>query len=60
MCGTVHVEEDTWIGAGATISNNVNICSGCMIGTGAVVIRDIDEPGTYIGIPAKLKTSGAN
>ena len=60
LCGTVHVEEDTWIGAGATISNNVNICSGCMIGTGAVVIRDIDEPGTYIGIPAKLKNSGAN
>ena len=45
----------TWIGAGAIISNNLNICGGCCIGAGAVVIRDLDEDGTYIGVPAKKK-----
>lgn len=55
LCGTVTVGDATWIGAGVTISNNVNICGGCMIGAGAVVIKDIEEPGTYIGVPAKLK-----
>ena len=40
------------IGAGAVVSNNVNICGGCTVGAGAVVIRDIDEPGTYVGVPA--------
>lgn len=53
VAGTVTIGENTWIGAGATVSNNVNICGGCMIGAGAVVIKDIDEPGTYVGVPAR-------
>ena len=55
LSGTVVVGRGTWIGTGAIVSNNINICGGCMIGAGAVVIKDIDEPGTYIGVPAKLK-----
>ena len=58
LCGTVEINEDTWIGAGATVSNNVNICSSCMIGSGDVVIKDIEEAGTYIGVPAKNKKIG--
>ena len=55
LSGTVHVGERTWIGAGATVSNNVNICGDCMIGAGTVVIKDIDKPGTYVGVPAREK-----
>jgi serine acetyltransferase len=33
--------------------NNANITSGCMVGAGAVVVRDITEPGTYVEIPAR-------
>ena len=53
LAGTVRVGSMTWIGAGATVSNNITICSGCMIGAGAVVVRDIEEPGTYVGVPAE-------
>ena len=53
LSGTVVVGSGTWVGAGVTISNSVNICGDCMIGAGAVVIKDIDEPGTYIGVPAR-------
>ena len=53
LCGTVFVGNGTWIGAGATVSNNVSICSDCMIGAGAIVIKNIEQPGTYVGIPAK-------
>ena len=53
LSGTVDVGEKTWIGAGATVSNNVNICGDCMIGAGTVVIKDIDKPGTYVGVPAR-------
>ncbi len=55
ICGTVNVGECTWIGAGAIISNNTNICDDCMIGAGTVVIKNIVESGTYIGVPAKKK-----
>lgn len=54
LCGTVQVGNGTWIGAGTTVSNNINICGSCMIGAGAVVIEDIKEEGTYIGVPAKI------
>ncbi len=53
LAGTVTVGKSTWIGAGTVVSNNVNICGGCMIGVGAVVVKDISEPGTYVGVPAK-------
>ncbi len=54
LCGTVTIGQMTWIGAGTVVSNNINICNNCMIGAGAVVVHDITEPGTYVGVPAKL------
>lgn len=54
LCGTVNVKENTWIGAGTTISNNIEICDSCLIGAGSVVIRNLEKPGTYIGVPAKF------
>lgn len=53
LCGTVKTGECTWIGAGATVSNNIDICGNCTVGVGCVVVKDIDEPGTYVGVPAK-------
>lgn len=53
LSGTVHLGEMTWVGAGAIVSNNVNVCGGCVIGAGAVVISDIEEQGTYVGVPAR-------
>ena len=53
LAGTVTVESDSWVGIGAVVSNNLRICGGCMIGAGAVVIRSIQEPGTYVGVPAR-------
>lgn len=58
LCGAVFVDKQTWIGAGAIISNNLHICNNCMIGAGAVVVNNIDEPGTYIGVPAKKVNGG--
>ncbi|MDB4914042.1 MAG: UDP-3-O-(3-hydroxymyristoyl)glucosamine N-acyltransferase [Gemmatimonadetes bacterium] len=44
------------IGTNATVLP-VTICSDVVVGAGAVVTRDIDEPGFYVGNPArKLKS----
>ena len=51
--GSVGIGKGTWLGIGSVVSNNVNICSGCKVGAGAVVVKDIDEPGTYVGVPAR-------
>ncbi|WP_342539706.1 acetyltransferase [Sporosarcina sp. FSL K6-1540] len=53
LAGTVKVGQGSWLGIGSLISNNVNITSRCIVGAGAVVIGDIVEPGTYLGVPAR-------
>jgi len=53
LAGTVHIGQGTWIGIGATVINNRSVAAGCRIGAGAVVIRDITQKGTYVGIPAR-------
>ena len=48
-----NIGDNVSIGSNATILP-VSICSGTVIGAGAVVTKDIDEPGIYVGNPAKL------
>lgn len=57
--GTVRIGANSHIGIGSTVSNNIDICSDCIIGAGAVVVRDIKTSGTYIGVPTKkIKYNG--
>ena len=55
LAGTVTVGKHTWIGAGSVISNNLHVCDNCLIGAGAAVVKDITEPGTYLGVPASMR-----
>lgn len=52
IAGTVEVGRGTWIGIGSTVINNITITSDCIVGAGAVVVKDIVEKGTYVGVPA--------
>jgi serine acetyltransferase len=51
--GTVSVGACSHVGIGATVKNNVDICDNCVIGAGAVVVKNICEGGTYVGVPAR-------
>ncbi|MGG1340542.1 acetyltransferase [Bacillus toyonensis] len=53
LAGTVKVGRGTWLGIGSIVSNNINITHSCKIGAGAVVIRDITESRTYVGVPVR-------
>lgn len=55
LAGNVTVGKKTWIGMGTKVIQGKTICEEIMIGAGAVVIEDIQEKGTYIGVPAKKK-----
>lgn len=51
--GGIVVEEDVWIGYGATILDGVHIGRGGVVAAGAVVTKDV-EPYTIVGgVPAK-------
>ncbi|MEH7180553.1 acetyltransferase [Neobacillus vireti] len=53
LAGTVKVGKGSWLGIGSIVSNNISIVSNCKIGAGAVIIKDIVETGTYVGMPAR-------
>jgi acetyltransferase-like isoleucine patch superfamily enzyme len=46
-----HIGDHVYIGTNATLLP-VNICDHVVIGAGAVVTKDINEPGKYAGNPA--------
>lgn len=51
--GNVQIGKKTHIGIGATVINNIKICGDCIIGAGAVIIKDITESATYVGVPGE-------
>lgn len=48
----VHIGNDVWIGASATILPGVTIGDGAIIGAGAVVTHDVPAGETWVGVPA--------
>jgi len=53
VCGYVKIGKGVRLELGCIINHYINIKSNCKVGTGAVVLKDITEPGTYIGNPAR-------
>lgn len=49
----IKIEDDVWLGAGVKILDGVTIAKGCVIGANAVVTKDTEPLGIYVGIPAK-------
>lgn len=54
VCGTVHIGQCTWVGAGSVVRQGVTIGRDCMIGAGAVVVCDIADGMMAYGNPAKI------
>ena len=52
--GDIVVEDDVWIGYGATIMSGVHIGKGAVIASGAVVVKDVPAYAIVGGVPAKL------
>lgn len=53
VCGRVKIGNRCVIGAGATVKDNISICDDVVVGAGCVVVKNIDEPGVYVGTPAR-------
>ncbi len=48
------IKSNAIIGAGAKILGNITIGENCKIGANAVVLKDIADNNTAVGIPAKI------
>jgi len=53
VAGRSKIGSNVFLGAGAVVIDSVTVCSDVVIGAGAVVTESIDEPGVYVGVPAR-------
>lgn len=53
ISGICNIGKKVYFGTSAAIRQNLKVCDNVNIGMGAMVVKDITEPGTYVGIPAK-------
>ena len=51
--GRVKVGDMVYFGTNSSTKEEINITSDVIIGAGACVVKDLEESGTYIGVPAK-------
>ena len=53
ISGNDVIGTEVEIGTGTKIIQGKHIINNTVIGAGAVVVKDIDKKGTYVGVPAK-------
>lgn len=52
--GPIVVEDDVWLGVGATVLSGVRIGRGAVVAAGAVVTRDVPPHTIVAGVPARV------
>lgn len=52
--GDIVIDDDVWIGYGATIMSGVHIGQGAVIAAGAIVVDDVNPYAIVGGVPAKV------
>ena len=58
VSGFCEIGAHCFIGSGAVLRDGVKIAPHCVVGMGALVTRDLDVPGVYVGAPARLLREG--
>ena len=51
--GEIIIEDDVWIAANVVVLKNVRLGTGCVVGAGAVVNKDIEPYSIVVGVPAR-------
>lgn len=50
ISGNVTTDKRVYIGTNSSVREKTTICEDVTIGMGSVVLNDIEEPGTYVGL----------
>jgi serine acetyltransferase len=53
VSGNVHIGNGVYLGTNSSIIEKKYLLHDIVIGANSVVIRDITESGTYVGVPVK-------
>jgi sugar O-acyltransferase (sialic acid O-acetyltransferase NeuD family) len=53
VSGDVSIGDQCYMGNNSSIREKITVCDDVTIGMNCAVVKDIDKPGTYVGVPAK-------
>jgi len=53
VSGSCLIRDRVFLGSGACVRQNLSICEDTCIGMGTIVVKSIQETGTYVGNPAR-------
>ena len=53
VSGICQFGDGVYFGTNAAVKQGIKICSDVTIGMGGIVVKDINEPGVYVGNPVK-------
>jgi sugar O-acyltransferase (sialic acid O-acetyltransferase NeuD family) len=54
ISGNVKIGNNNFYGTNVSIRDNVSICDNVVVGIGSTVLKNIQVPGTYFGLPVKI------
>lgn len=54
VAGLIHIHRRTYVGMSATIIDRRQIGEGCLIGAGALVVKDLPDHVQAMGVPARI------
>lgn len=60
VAGRSRIGRFCFIGAGSTVIDSITVIDGVTLGAGACAHRNLNEPGVYVGVPAKKMTREAS
>ena len=53
IAGSVSIGENVWVAPSASVIQKVSIADNAVVGLGSVVVRDVLEGSTVVGVPAR-------
>lgn len=53
VSGNVNMGNKVYMGTNSSVKEKINICNNVIIGLNSGVIKDINQEGTYVGLPAR-------
>jgi len=51
--GNVTIGDNVYMGSCSNIREKIEVCSNVTIGMNSAVVKNIKEPGIYVGVPSK-------
>ena len=53
ISGNCIIGDNVYLGTNSCLKQGIEICDNVVVGMGAVVVKDLSEPGVYVGTPAR-------